>query len=184
MFKLLKKIISVGDTTTKYPFAPYEVAEDFRGKPEYDPTQCIACAACTTACPANALTMTTNLDTNERKWSIFYGRCIFCGRCEEVCPTKAITLSQEFELAVFSKDDLFQEAVFNVVNCRVCGEPFAAKKSIDYAISLLVQTGLPKESVEQQRPHFETCPACKRRQNLISAPNIAVSEHLHQEAGK
>lgn len=184
MFKLLKTIINVGDVTEKYPFKPIEMSPDFRGKPEYNAEQCIACAACTMACPANALTMATDPVSGERTWSLFLGRCIFCGRCEEVCPTKAIRLSQEFELAVFSKQDLFQEAVFKVTNCQVCQRPFAPKKSIDYAIALLVQSGLPPEDAEAQRPQFETCPACKRKANLISAANVSVGKHIGQEAHK
>lgn len=88
MFKLLKTILNVGDTTVKYPFKPYDVCQDFRGKPEYNAEQCIACAACTMACPANALTMNTDAASGERVWALFLGRCIFCGRCEEVCPTR------------------------------------------------------------------------------------------------
>ena len=30
MFKLLKTVFKAGDVTTKYPFKPYEVDEDFR----------------------------------------------------------------------------------------------------------------------------------------------------------
>ena len=47
MFKLLKTVFKAGDVTTKYPFKPYEVDEDFRGKPELNSDQCIVCAACT-----------------------------------------------------------------------------------------------------------------------------------------
>ena len=32
MFKLLKTVFKAGDVTTKYPFKPYEVDDDFRGK--------------------------------------------------------------------------------------------------------------------------------------------------------
>lgn len=184
MFKLLKTIIKVGDVTVKYPFKPIDVDPDFRGKPEYNPEQCIACAACTMACPANALTMATDAETGQRTWSLFLGRCIFCGRCEEVCPTKAIRLSQTFELAVTCKQDLFQEATFKVTNCRVCQKAFAPRKSIDYAIALLVQSGLSAEEAEIQRPQFETCPTCKRKQNIINSPGVAVSQFLHQEASK
>ena len=60
MFKLLKTVFKAGDVTTKYPFKPYEVDDDFRGKPELNSDQCIVCAACTIACPANALTMRTD----------------------------------------------------------------------------------------------------------------------------
>ena len=50
MFKLLKTVLNAGDVTTKYPFKPYEVDPDFRGKPELNSDQCIVCAACTMAC--------------------------------------------------------------------------------------------------------------------------------------
>ena len=53
MIKLFKTILQAGTPTAKYPFAPYEVNRDFRGKPKYQADQCIACAACTKACPAN-----------------------------------------------------------------------------------------------------------------------------------
>ena len=71
MFKLLKTVFKAGDVTTKYPFKPYEVDDDFRGKPELNSDQCIVCAACTIACPANALTMRTDPVTGDRTWSLF-----------------------------------------------------------------------------------------------------------------
>lgn len=43
MFKLLKTVLNAGDVTTKYPFKPYEVDPDFRGKPELNSDQCIVC---------------------------------------------------------------------------------------------------------------------------------------------
>jgi hydrogenase-4 component H len=184
MLKLLKTIIKTGDVTEKYPFKPIEVAPDFRGKPEYNAEQCIACAACTMACPANALTMNTDPVTNERVWSLFLGRCIFCGRCEEVCPTQAIRLSPQFELAVLDKRDLFQEAVFTLTNCRVCHTAFAPKKSIDYAVELLMQSGLTADEAAAQRPLFETCPECKRKENLISAASVSVGKHIRREDNK
>ena len=136
MFKLLKTVFKAGDVTTKYPFKPYEVDDDFRGKPELNSDQCIVCAACTIACPANALTMRTDPVTGERTWSLFLGRCIFCGRCEEVCPTKAIRLSQDFELSVTNKQDLFQETTFATVTCQECGKPFISYKELNYTIDL------------------------------------------------
>ncbi|MDR0806463.1 MAG: hydrogenase 4 subunit H [Enterobacteriaceae bacterium] len=181
MLKLLKTIIKAGDVTEKYPFKPYEVSDNFRGKPEYNAEQCIACAACTMACPANALTMSTDTASGERKWLFFLGRCIFCGRCEEVCPTKAIRLSQEFELAVFNKQDLFQEAIFQLTDCRVCQRPFAPRKSIEHAIALLVQSGLSLQEAEARRPLFETCPNCKRQQNVTGSPTIFLGQHINQE---
>lgn len=103
MFTFIKKVIKTGTATHSYPLEPMPVDKNFRGKPEHNPQQCIGCAACVNACPSNALTVETDLATNQLAWQFNLGRCIFCGRCEEVCPTAAIKLSQEYELAVWKK---------------------------------------------------------------------------------
>lgn len=103
MFTFIKKVIKTGTATHAYPLEPMPVDKNFRGKPEHNPQQCIGCAACVNACPSNALTVETDLATNQLAWQFNLGRCIFCGRCEEVCPTAAIKLSPEYELAVWKK---------------------------------------------------------------------------------
>lgn len=166
MFKLLKEVFRTGEATVKYPFAPVEVCKDFRGKPEHTAANCIACAACTVACPANALNMETDTAAGTRTWSINYGRCIFCGRCEEVCPTDALRLSQEFELAVANKADLERKAVFRLAHCVCCGEPFAAEKEVAY-VTALIEASAPSEAdAERRRQLVATCPACKRAHDL------------------
>ncbi|WP_192458278.1 hydrogenase 4 subunit H [Musicola keenii] len=184
MLKLFKTILKAGNSTVKYPFAPLEVPTGFRGKPEYDPAQCIGCAACTMACPANALTMDNDLNNGERIWQLFLGRCIFCGRCEEVCPTRAIVLSQEFEMAVANKADLYQRATFRLLECRVCHRPFAPHKEVEYTMALLVQSGLSESEVESRRSQFETCPDCKRKKNMDNKGNVMLSHHLPTPAHK
>lgn len=163
MFKLLKEILRTGTATQKYPFGPADVSKDFRGKPEYDATLCIACAACTSACPPNALSMTTDVEAGTRTWQIFYGQCVFCGRCEEVCPTGAITLSPEFELAVGRREDLFKRGVFKLAECRACGEPFSTVKEVAYVAQLLGSMASSPEETERIRAQAELCPGCKRR---------------------
>ncbi|WP_084536841.1 formate hydrogenlyase complex iron-sulfur subunit [Azospirillum halopraeferens] len=177
MIKLLKIILKAGEATAKYPFAPLPISPNFRGKPEYDAKDCMACGACTIACPANALSMETDPDAGTRTWSIFYGRCIFCARCEEVCPTGAIELSDDFELAVFNRDDLFKSATFALAPCRCCGTPFVARKEVDYVIELLVHQGLPREAAEQRRGFYETCPDCRRLQEVDRATRQAGMVH-------
>lgn len=71
MLKLLKTIMRAGEATVKYPFAPLEVSPGFRGKPELDAAQCIACAACASACPANALTILTDEQQDTRTGNFF-----------------------------------------------------------------------------------------------------------------
>lgn len=190
MFKLLKTVFKTGDATTKYPFKPYEVDPDFRGKPELNSDQCIVCAACTMACPANALTMRTNPENGERVWSLFLGRCIFCGRCEEVCPTKAIRLTQDFELSVVNKQDLYQETTFTTTNCQQCGKPFISNKELNYTVELLKQIEQGDTSVQQKLSVLHTCPDCKRQNSLEKTAGMERHMHLklsafdHREVNK
>jgi formate hydrogenlyase subunit 6/NADH:ubiquinone oxidoreductase subunit I len=163
MFKLFKIIAKAGEPTTKYPFAPFPVSPGFRGKPELDASQCIACAACTMACPPNALTMSTDTQQGTRTWALHLGRCIFCGRCEEVCPTHAIHLTEEFELAVANKADLIQRATFRLEHCTSCEQPFAPSKEVLHVMDLLRQSGL---AVDQKHSEYATCPECKRKQTI------------------
>lgn len=103
--------------------------------------------------------------------AVLLGRCIFCARCEEVCPTTALRLSNQFELAVWRKEDLLESADFALCHCRQCGKAYAPQKEIDYATALL-------ELGEQRREQFETCPACKQQQSLTRADRIDVGRHL------
>lgn len=178
MLKLFKTILKAGEATAKYPFAPYETCEDFRGRPEYNVDQCIACAACTRACPANALIMETNEAEGTRRWELSLARCIFCGRCEEVCPTHAIRLSQDFELAVTNKADLYQDATFKLLNCVCCDRPFAPVKAVDYAMALLEQNGLEGQALLSRRQQLETCPECRRKANMLDATNVFQHNYL------
>ncbi|CAG0937115.1 NADH-quinone oxidoreductase subunit I [Thermoflexales bacterium] len=174
MLNLLKEVIKVGEATTKYPLESLDLAPGFRGKPVYNPELCLACAACTTVCPPNALAMDTDTEHGVRTWSLFYGRCIFCGRCEEVCPTGAITLSPDFELAAFNKNDLVVRADFKLLECRVCNRYFAPGKELTYVLALLEQAGLPGPEVAQRRSLLEVCPECKRKCNVESIKRVGV----------
>lgn len=169
MIKLLRKVLQVGEATGKYPFAPAEVSPGMRGKPEYHFDSCISCGACAGACPANAITLESDLDRGTRRWGIFYGRCIFCGRCEEVCPTGAITLSQDFELAALSREDLITAAEFHLEKCRVCGRFFAPAREVAYLLSSLRENGLSREETEEKCRLLQTCPECRRG---ISVDNL------------
>jgi len=178
MFKLLKEVFRTGNATVRYPFAPLPTSPNFRGKPQYDPERCIACAACTIACPANALSMKTDVAAGKRTWEICFGRCVFCGRCEEVCPTHAIALSPEYELAVLDRADLYQTAEFSLAACRICDTPFAPRKEIDYVVALLINAGLPEAVAEQRRAMLEVCPACKRRDEVSRESGFSGLHHI------
>lgn len=89
MFTFIKKVIKTGTATSSYPLEPIAVDKNFRGKPEHNPQQCIGCAACVNACPSNALTVETDLATNELAWQFNLGRCIFCNSPALHCVTAA-----------------------------------------------------------------------------------------------
>jgi len=61
---------------------------------------CVACFMCSTACPADAIQIESQVapwedrDTYPSKFVINQLRCIYCGFCEEACPKDAIHLSQ------------------------------------------------------------------------------------------
>ena len=175
MFKLLKEVFRTGEATVKYPFAPMAVSKDFRGKPNHDGEQCIACAACAVACPPNAIAIETDIEAASRTWSISYGRCIFCGRCEEVCPTGAIRLSPDFELAVTRKEDLTRSAVFTLAPCACCGRPFAPAKEVAYVTALLVATAGIVGDTTQLGRMVATCPECKRRHDVDQIARLDVA---------
>ena len=178
MFTFIKKVIKTGTATHAYPLEPMPVDKNFRGKPEHTPQQCIGCAACVNACPSNALTVETDLTTNQLAWQFNLGRCIFCGRCEEVCPTAAIKLSPEYELAVWKKEDFLQQSRFAICHCRECQRPFAVQKEIDYAIALLKHNGDTR--AELHRESFETCPECKRQKCLVPSDRIELTRHMRE----
>lgn len=166
-FKLLREILKVGEATVPYPFVAVELAPGFRGRPQHDPAQCIACGACAVACPPNALTMSANLDEGIITWQIFYGRCIYCGRCEEVCPTHAIQLSHEFELAVMNKADLYEQADYKLTACSRCGVSFAPAKELNYVLALLEQSGVTGDELVERRALLGMCPTCRRKNDIV-----------------
>ena len=153
MFTFIKKVIKTGTATSSYPLEPIAVDKNFRGKPEQNPQQCIGCAACVNACPSNALTVETDLATGELAW-------------------------QEYELAVWKKEDFLQQSRFALCNCRVCNRPFAVQKEIDYAIALLKHNG--DSRAENHRESFETCPECKRQKCLVPSDRIELTRHMKE----
>ena len=64
-------------------------------------SNCVACFMCSTACPAEAITIVQKeapaewegRDTYPEVFNVDQLRCIFCGLCEEACPKDAIHLS-------------------------------------------------------------------------------------------
>ncbi len=70
--------------------------------------RCIACKLCEAVCPANAITIESEMrDDGTRRTSqydIDLFKCIFCGFCEEACPVDAIVETQIFDYAFESRE--------------------------------------------------------------------------------
>ncbi|HEY0754673.1 MAG TPA: NADH-quinone oxidoreductase subunit NuoI [Ktedonobacteraceae bacterium] len=108
-------------TTISYPEEERVLPARFRGRHvlhryENELERCVGCYLCAGACPANAIyieaeenTDTRRVSAGERYAKVFdvnMLRCIFCGYCQAACPTGAITLEQGYKLASYHPEDM------------------------------------------------------------------------------
>ena len=99
-----------GLPTISYPEVKRVYSERFRGRHilttrEDGTTRCVACYLCSTACPAECITIEAGEDQRTReKFPVRYDidllRCIFCGYCVDACPEDAIYMTRDYEMAI------------------------------------------------------------------------------------
>jgi len=123
--------------TYKYPDEPIPMPDRFRGIQHFDPEKCIVCNQCVRICPTQCITLTGKPNPDPEKkgkvidtYDINFEICILCDLCTEVCPTEAIVMTNNFELAVYSRDELFKDKEWlhsNNQNIRKENSPQAPK---------------------------------------------------------
>jgi NADH-quinone oxidoreductase subunit I len=103
--------------TEQYPLERPAIAERYRGlprlnvNPDTGETLCIACNLCASACPEHLIVVQSerNPVTKRKEMTSFtmdLSRCMFCGLCAEACSTDCLELSQDYELALYSREGL------------------------------------------------------------------------------
>lgn len=111
---LLKNLFNMkGLPIISYPEVKRIYSERFRGRHiltsrEDGTTRCVACYMCSTACPAECITIEAGEDERTReKFPVRYDidllRCIFCGYCVDACPEDAIYMTRDYEMAIDSR---------------------------------------------------------------------------------
>jgi hydrogenase-4 component H len=119
--------------TTRFPASKCEVPERYRGKPQFDPDNCIGCGACVNVCPTLALTMKDDVGAKPpmRTITLRYDTCIFCGNCRDNCTTeKGITLSREWDLATLDRNQTIENHEYELQLCEKCGAIIGTKKHL------------------------------------------------------
>ena len=115
--------LKAGRVTLPYPVSAEPVPEKFRGRPLFDATKCIGCAACANNCPAREI-LVFDVCQEVRILKYLGRRCTYCGRCADICPEKAITMSHEFENSSDTIGDLQQQLDLFMSTCQRCGRCF------------------------------------------------------------
>lgn len=99
--ELVNKKITVQFPEERTPISPrFRGLHALRRYPNGE-ERCIACKLCEAVCPANAITIESQMREDGSRRTMQYDidlfKCIFCGFCEEACPVDAIVETQIFD---------------------------------------------------------------------------------------
>ncbi len=111
LIALLKDIfaticLSFKNTDVKNQGAARKLPENFRGKIELIPENCIGCETCEKLCPALNALIFENTKNGKRLTAVDFSRCTFCGNCAYNCPKGVINMTKQYKLATKDKKDL------------------------------------------------------------------------------
>jgi len=116
-FAVTIKVFFKKPITVQYPDEKVNISPRFRGRliqltnKETGEEICDACGICAKFCPVQCISLKAYKDEVSGKrrteyYNIDFGRCMFCGICVEQCPKKCLVHSQDYEFAVYSRDEL------------------------------------------------------------------------------
>jgi Ni,Fe-hydrogenase III small subunit len=95
MLRTVMHSLRDGVVTSRYPDAPADVPERFRGAPLPTIGSPFAALPAPLVCPTGAI----SAGDEGAGYTIDLGRCIFCGRCADEPPDGAIRMDGDFELS-------------------------------------------------------------------------------------
>ncbi len=152
MLKVIKNRLEQGHRTSKYPEEPIKLYKRFRGMPEInDKCDNDLVQRCATSCPQDAIDSVAK--------QIDLGRCVFCGLCETISSGKFVKFSQNFEMGVANRNDLFTSG--NI--------PALAEHSKKHFRKLFGR------SLQLRQISAAGCNACEADTNVLNTPFFDLS---------
>ena len=134
--KITGRKLSKKPITIQYPEEKTPLSSRFRGlhalrKYPDGEERCIGCKLCEAVCPALAISMDTEVrsDNTRRttKYEIDLFKCIYCGFCEEACPVDAIVETSIFEYHFERRKD----SVMNKIDLLKIGDMYEKEELKD-----------------------------------------------------
>ena len=108
---IFKKKVTIDYPHEKGPLSPRFRGEHALRRYPNGEERCIACKLCEAVCPAQAITIESEIRNDGSRKTTRYDidmlKCIYCGLCEESCPVDAIVQGPNFEFATETREELY-----------------------------------------------------------------------------
>ena len=108
---IFKKKVTINYPHEKGPLSPRFRGEHALRRYPNGEERCIACKLCEAVCPAQAITIESEIKSDGSRKTTRYDidmlKCIYCGLCEESCPVDAIVQGPNFEFATETREELY-----------------------------------------------------------------------------
>ncbi len=125
------------------------------GRINVDHASCTLCMACTSVCPATAVTAGNGVP----RLNFQQSACVQCGMCARACPEQAISLQAELltDASARTQNQILNED--QPFCCITCGKAFATRSVIDVILGKL--QGHPMFQGERARNRLKMCEDCR-----------------------